>query len=287
MNSFQSSQKNIISGCNNNNRNDTNNGNLESTNRCNPGAIKLEVKNVKKSFDKLPVIDEVSLYMREKEFVSILGLSGSGKSTIFNIISGLLIPDEGEIIIDGKNYTGKIGRVSYMYQKDLLLQWKKIIDNVALPLVIKGEGKKTAREKVRDYFKEFGLEGFEYMYPSQLSGGMRQRTAFLRTYMFSRDIMLLDEPFGGLDAITRSKIHYWIMDVLDKLDTAVMFITHDIEEAVFLSDRIYILSDKPAKVMEEVIIDLPRPRNKEIITTGRFNDFKRHILKIMDSISRN
>jgi len=248
-------------------------------------AVKLEVRNIRKSFERISVIEDVSLCLRNKEFVTILGLSGSGKSTIFNIISGLMIPDEGEIIIDGEDYTGKTGRVSYMYQKDLLLPWKNIIDNVALPLVIKGSGKKNSRKGVEPYFEIFGLKGFEKKYPYQLSGGMRQRAAFLRTYMFSRDIMLLDEPFSGLDAITRSKIHYWLMEVLEKLETSVLFITHDIEEAIFLSDRIYILSDKPARVIDEIIIDLPRPRIKGIITTVKFNEFKKHILNIMDGLN--
>lgn len=168
--------------------------------------VKLEVRNVKKTFGNTVVLDKVSLELYENEFVSIIGLSGSGKSTIFNIISGLVIPDEGEVFIEGKNFTGKTGRVSYMHQKDLLMPWRKIIDNVSLPLLLKGEGKKQARAAVADYFKLFGLEGYEYKYPFQLSGGMRQRAALLRTYMFSRDIMLLDEPFGGLDATTRSRM---------------------------------------------------------------------------------
>lgn len=251
----------------------------------NQDDVKLWVRNIEKNFDDLMIIKDVSLYMKKGEFVSILGLSGSGKSTIFNIVSGLLIPDKGEIIIDGENFTGKTGRVSYMYQKDLLLPWKKIIDNVTLPLILKGEKKKSAREKVIGYFKIFGLEGFEYKYPFQLSGGMRQRAAFLRTYMFSRDIMLLDEPFGGLDAITRFKIQCWLLKVLDEIDTSVLFITHDVEEAVFLSDRIYILSDKPAMVIKEVSVELPKPRNRKTTTTDDFIETKRYILDIMDSIT--
>jgi ABC-type nitrate/sulfonate/bicarbonate transport system ATPase subunit len=245
--------------------------------------VKLFVKNIEKSFENLMVIKDVSLYMEKNEFVSVLGLSGSGKSTIFNIISGLLVPDKGEIIIDGKNYTGKTGRVSYMYQKDLLLPWKKIIDNVALPLILKGEKKKEAREKAQEYFKIFGLENFEYRYPYQLSGGMRQRAALLRTYMFSRDIMLLDEPFGGLDAITRFKIQCWLLNVLSEIDTSVLFITHDVEEAVFLSDRLYILADKPTWILEEIRVDLPRPRDKKTITSERFTKIKEQVLNIMDS----
>jgi len=246
------------------------------------GSLKLEVKHIKKTFEDTPVIEDVSLRLHENEFVSLLGLSGSGKSTVFNIISGLVMPDAGEVVIDGRNYTGKTGRVSYMHQKDLLMPWKKIIDNVAIPFILKGQGKKQARAEVQDYFKVFGLEGFEDRYPFQLSGGMRQRAALMRTYMFSRDIMLLDEPFGGLDAITRSRMHCWLLEVLENLKTSILFITHDIEEAVFLSDRIYVLSKRPARVKEEVVIDLPKPRERKIVTSEDFNKIKRHILSLLD-----
>lgn len=241
---------------------------------------KLEVKNIIKTFEDILVVDSISLNLKENEFVSLLGPSGSGKSTIFNIIAGLLKPDDGKILIDSEDFTGKTGRVSYMYQKDLLLPWKKIIDNVALPLVVKGMKKKEAREKAAEYFRIFGLEGFEMKYPFQLSGGMRQRAALMRTYMFSKDIILLDEPFGGLDAITKRKMQYWLLEVLENLRASILFITHDIEEAIFLSDRIYILSDRPAKVKEEIKIDLPKPRKSEIITSTEFNDIKRHIINI-------
>lgn len=242
---------------------------------------KLRVESIKKNFNSTSVIEDVSFYVKENEFVSLLGPSGSGKSTIFNIISGLLNPDSGKVIINEDDYTGKTGHVSYMYQKDLLLPWKRIIDNAAMPLVLKGEKKDTSREKVSKYFKTFGLEGFEEKYPHQLSGGMKQRAALLRTYMFSKDIMLLDEPFGALDAITRSKMHFWLLDVIKKLNSTVLFITHDIEEAIFLSDRIYILSDKPARIKEEVEVKLENRTSKDIVTTKEFNDIKRRILNAL------
>jgi ABC-type nitrate/sulfonate/bicarbonate transport system ATPase subunit len=240
---------------------------------------KLFVRNIQKSFGDNLVLQDVSLNLRHNEFVSLIGASGSGKSTIFNIISGLMLPDKGQVIINGQDYTGKTGRVSYMYQKDLLLSWMKVIDNVSLPLVIKGEDKEKARKIAAGYFKTFGLDGFENKYPFQLSGGMRQRAALLRTYLFSSDIMLLDEPFGALDAITRSNMHYWLLKTLKNLDTSVLFITHDIDEAILLSDRVYILSDRPAVIKEEVEIPLPRPRNKDVTTTQIFNDIKKHILE--------
>lgn len=242
---------------------------------------KLRVESIKKNFNNTSVIEDVSFYVKENEFVSLLGPSGSGKSTIFNIISGLLKPDSGKVIINEDDYTGKTGHVSYMYQKDLLLPWKRIIDNAAMPLVLKGEKKDTSREKVSKYFKTFGLEGFEEKYPHQLSGGMKQRAALLRTYMFSKDIMLLDEPFGALDAITRSKMHFWLLNVIKKLNSTVLFITHDIEEAIFLSDRIYILSDKPATIKEEVEVKLENRTSKDIVTTKEFNDIKRRILNAL------
>lgn len=242
---------------------------------------KLELKGLYKSFNELAVLSDISLSLRDGEFVTILGPSGSGKSTVFNIIAGLLKPDKGEVLIEGESYAGRTARVSYMYQKDLLLPWKRIIDNVALPLIIKGETKKAARQKASELFELFGLQGFESSYPHQLSGGMRQRAALLRTYMFSKDIILLDEPFGGLDAITRAKLHYWLLDVLEELKSSVLLVTHDIEEAIFLSDRIYILSDRPATIKEEVRIDLPRPRKKEIITSAEFNKLKGHIMDLL------
>ena len=241
-------------------------------------SIKLKVEHLKQNYEGMPIIDDISVYLNKNEFVTLIGPSGCGKSTIFNIIAGIVPLDEGNVFIDGKDYTGEQGHVSYMYQKDLLLPWKRVIDNTALPLIIKGEKVGEARKKVTPYLELFGLQGFEYKYPFQLSGGMRQRAALLRTYMFSRDIVLLDEPFGGLDAITRAKMQTWLLQVIAKIKPSVLFITHDIEEAIYLSDRIYVLSARPAKIKEEVQISLPRPRKREIVITAQFNRIKKHIL---------
>ncbi len=248
---------------------------------CQNNYPKIEIKNITKTYEDMLIVDDISLDLKENEFVSLIGPSGSGKSTIFNIIGGLISPEEGEVLIEGENYNGRTGRISYMYQKDLLLPWKKIIDNVALPLVIKGISKNKAREKVMEYFEIFGLAGFEYKYPFQLSGGMRQRVALMRTYMFSQDIILLDEPFGGLDAITKKKMQYWLMEVLDNLKASILFITHDVEEAILLSDRIYILSDRPATIKEEIVVNLPKPRKSELITSTEFNDIKKYIMEVL------
>lgn len=242
---------------------------------------KLSIEGLSAFYEDLPILKDLSLYLDRREFVSIIGPSGCGKSTIFNHISGILKPAAGSIYIDGEEHTGETGRVSYMYQKDLLLPWRKIIDNVALPLVLKGTPKTEARKDVASYFPLFGLDGFEHKYPHQLSGGMRQRAAFMRTYMYKSDIILLDEPFGGLDAITKSKLQDWLLHILPKLNASVLFITHDIEEAIYLSDRIYVLSERPAQIKREFLIDIPRPRDRDITTTDHFNEIKREILHLL------
>lgn len=242
---------------------------------------KLSLENLTAYYDNLLIIKDLSLHLKGNEFVSIIGPSGCGKSTIFNLISGILSPSSGRVLIDNKDHTGQVGRVSYMYQKDLLLPWRKIIDNVTLPLVLKNVPRDEARESVQKYFSLFGLEGFEHAYPNQLSGGMRQRAALMRTYMYKSDVVLLDEPFGGLDAITKSKLQDWLLSILPKLEASVLFITHDIEEAIYLSDRIYVLSERPAQLKKEIVIDIPRPRNRDITTTDHFNEIKRKILHLL------
>jgi len=241
----------------------------------------LEVIDIKKSYPGLNTLENINLELYRRQFVSILGPSGCGKSTLFNIISGLEKPDQGKVIIDSEIYNGKTGRVSYMHQKDLLLPWNNILDNVCLPLYIKGETKKSAHRKAAGYIPEFGLQGFEQNYPSQLSGGMRQRAALLRTYLFAQDIMLLDEPFASLDAITRRKMQAWLLRLFDKLDASILFITHDIDEALFLSDRIYLLSQRPALVNKVFDINIARPRDINILTSPEFNQVKEEILKLL------
>lgn len=239
---------------------------------------KLRVVNVSKTFDEKKVLDNVSIEIHEKELVGLLGVSGAGKTTLFNIISGLLRPDEGQVFLEEEEITGQPGKVSYMLQKDLLLPYKTIEDNVALPLFIKGEKKKAARERVGGFFEEFGLEGTQKKYPHQLSGGMRQRAALLRTYMFSRNIALLDEPFSALDTLTKAEMHKWYLDVMDKIHLSTLFITHDIDEAILLSDRIYLLTGVPGRITEEILIKEPKPRRKDFNLTEEFLDYKKEIL---------
>lgn len=206
---------------------------------------KLEVKDVSKSFDGNPVLKDVSIELNRGELVCLLGVSGGGKTTLFNIISGLLTPDRGQVLLDGTDITAQPGHVSYMLQKDLLLPYRTIEDNVALPLMLKGMKKKEARLQVSPMFPQFGIDGTQKKYPSQLSGGMRQRAALLRTYMFSKDVALLDEPFSALDTITKSSMHKWYLNVMEKIQLSTLFITHDIDEAILISDRIYLLSGHP------------------------------------------
>lgn len=239
----------------------------------------LITQNIKKSFDGQTIIRDISIELHDKEIVSLLGVSGSGKTTLFNVISGLLTPEEGKIILNGRDITGESGHISYMLQKDLLLPFRTIEDNVALPLVIKGMNKKEAREKVRPFFPEFGLSGTEKKYPSQLSGGMRQRAAFLRTYMFSNEIALLDEPFSALDTITKSSVHSWYLSVMEDIKLSTLFITHDIDEAILLSDRIYLLTGRPGTITDEIIISEPKPRPKDFNLTPKFLSYKKLILE--------
>lgn len=238
----------------------------------------LEVRDVSKSFDEEQIINRISIKLHEGEIVSLLGVSGGGKTTLFNIIAGLSLPDEGSVWMDGEEITGKPGNVSYMLQKDLLLPYRTILDNVALPLIIRGMKKKDAREKAAPYFAEFGLDGTEKKYPAQLSGGMKQRAALLRTYLFSQKVALLDEPFSALDMLTKQAMHEWYLDVMEKIKLSTLFITHDIDEAILLSDRIYLLTGKPGRITKEIVIKETKPREQDFKVSETFLAYKKDIL---------
>ncbi len=242
----------------------------------------LVVSDVTKAFGDKTVLQDVSIRIQDHELVSLLGVSGGGKTTLFNVISGLLTPDRGQVLLDGEDITGIPGKVSYMLQKDLLLPYRTVEDNVALPLVIGGMKKKEARQKVAPYFEEFGLLGTEKKYPAQLSGGMRQRAALLRTYLFSDRLALLDEPFSALDTLTKRAMHRWYLDVMEQIHLSTIFITHDIDEAVLLSDRIYILGGKPGRIVDEIRIEEPRPRQNDFQLTDRFLFYKKRILQTIE-----
>lgn len=242
---------------------------------------KLEVKNVSKCFGENFVLKDVSLELNQGELVCLLGVSGGGKTTLFNIISGLLSPDNGQVLLDGKDITNQPGNISYMLQKDLLLPYRTIEDNVAMPLLLKGMKKKQARKQVSPLFSQFGLEGTQKKYPAQLSGGMRQRAALLRTYMFSSDVALLDEPFSALDTITKSSMHKWYLNVMQQIRLSTLFITHDIDEAILISDRIYLLSGSPGEITGEIVIKEPKPRQEDFNLTAEFLEYKRKILSLL------
>ena len=237
----------------------------------------LEVRGVSVSFDGRKVLEDVSVTLRKGELVCLLGVSGGGKTTLFNVISGLLKPDAGQVLLDGEDITGKPGHISYMLQKDLLLPYRTIEDNVALPLLLRGVKKREARKQASALFEEFGLGGTEKLWPSQLSGGMRQRAALLRTYLFSQDVALLDEPFSALDTLTKSAIHRWYLDVMERIHLSTLFITHDMDEAVLLSDRIYLLTGQPGRITSEIVVEEPRPRRQDFNLSPEFLQYKRRI----------
>ena len=241
------------------------------------GDAIIRLSGVSKGFGDLAVLDDISLSLREGEVLTLLGPSGCGKSTLMHLIAGLEKPDGGEIRVAGERINGEPGRVSYMHQKDLLLPWKRVMDNVIVPLRLKGVPRSRAREIAAPLFKPFGLEGFERYYPAQLSGGMRQRAALMRTYLYRRDIMLLDEPFGALDAITRERLQDWLSELIVSLNTTVFMVTHDIDEAILIADRVLVMSEKPAGIVSGETVHLPRPRTRGMVLEEEFLSTKRRI----------
>jgi len=237
----------------------------------------LSVQKVCKSFDTKEVLNDASFTLNKGELVCILGLSGSGKTTLFNIIAGLEKPDSGKVFLENEDITGQSGKVSYMLQKDLLFPYYTILDNAILPLVIGGMKKEDAQKKAIPLFADFGIDGTQNQYPSELSGGMRQRAALLRTYLFSSDIMLLDEPFSALDMITKQSLHKWYLEMIQKLDTSTVFITHDIDEAILLSDRILIIGGTPGTIQREIVVKEPKPRSNDFSFSPDFVQLKKEI----------
>lgn len=218
--------------------------------------------------------------------MSIIGPSGCGKSTVFNIMAGLEPPSAGDVLVDGATVTGEREHFAYMPQKDLLFPWRSILENTALGLEVRGASKKDARARAQSLFPTFGLSGFEHSHPFELSGGMRQRAALLRTVVQGRDILLLDEPFGALDSLTRTEMQAWLQDVWSKYSWTAVLITHDIREAIYLADRVVVLSARPASVRRNITIDLPRPRALSMTTSARFAQYERELLETLHEESR-
>ena len=260
----------------------------------------LSIQGLNKSFTDrsgdLETLRQVSFAVAEGEFYAIVGPSGCGKSTLLNIIAGLEPEDDGSIRfsdVSGEHGVrldqdainpsvstvgSRLGRIAYMPQKDLLLPWRTVQDNAALGLELTGTPRTEARARAGDLMGRFGLDGFAGFYPATLSGGMRQRAAFLRTVLTERNLMLLDEPFGALDALTRRSMQEWLLDVWSEMQRTVVLITHDVEEAIFLSDRVAVMSPRPGTIIAEHNVDLPRPRRAEMVTDPAFVDTRRAIL---------
>ena len=255
-------------------------------------APRLRIENLGKSFparsghDAMTALEGVDIDIRAGEFVSIIGPSGCGKSTLFNMLAGLIKPSNGTIYLDGSEPDSLLGKIGYMPQKDLLMPWRTVLDNVTLGLEMDGMRRRAARAQAMDELPRFGLKGFEQRWPSSLSGGMRQRAALLRTFLAGREVMLLDEPFGALDALTRQAMQEWLLELWASDRKTVVFITHDVEEAVYLSDRVHVMSGRPGRVELSLDITLPRPRSYEMTVSPEFNALKQQLLEPLHEASR-
>jgi ABC-type nitrate/sulfonate/bicarbonate transport system ATPase subunit len=228
-------------------------------------------------------LDHITLSVPRGSFVSLIGPSGCGKSTIFNIVAGLQEPSEGRILIDGVDATGAIGRVGYMLQKDLLLPWRTLTDNIILGMEIQGVKLAEARARALPLLRRYGLAGFENAYPHALSGGMRQRAALLRTLLFDTDVILLDEPFGALDAQTKLRMQEWLLRLWSDFVKTVVFVTHDVEEAIFLSDEVHVMGTRPGRIVATIPVALPRPRLRVCTATPDFMALKERCLDLLHS----
>lgn len=215
---------------------------------------KLIIKGVSKDYSGELILKNISFEVEKGEFISILAPSGAGKTTLLNIIAGYEMGLSGEIIKDGKNVTGTLRNFGYMQQEDLLLPWLTVEENGMIPLNLQRESKEKSRKKILDLLKVFGLDGVEKKYPKELSGGMKQRVSLLRTFLMGKDVILFDEPFSKLDAITREKLRNWFKEILIKYEITSILVTHDIEEAIELSDKILILSNKPMEIIKEIVV---------------------------------
>jgi ABC-type nitrate/sulfonate/bicarbonate transport system ATPase subunit len=250
---------------------------------------KLSVRGVSKVFegasdgDDVLALAEVDLHIGEGEFVSIVGPSGCGKSTLFNIIAGLLEPTTGTVSVAGHDGEPLLGSVGLMPQRDLLMPWQTVLDNTSVGLRLRGRSRRAARREALAYFDEFGLKGFENRWPSELSGGMRQRAALLRTFLGGHDLLLLDEPFGALDALTRRAMQSWLLGVWGAHRRTILFITHDVDEAILLSDRVYVMTGRPGGIALEERIDLARPREHAVELDARFTAYKHRLIAPLDS----
>ena len=244
-------------------------------------AAKLEIRDVAQRFDATEALASTSLTVPEGEFVSIVGPSGCGKSTLFNVISGILRPTLGQVILDQRDITASPGHVGYMLQKDLLLPWKTALENITLGAALTRRLTKRDREQAAALAARYGLGDFLNHYPHAMSGGMRQRVALMRTLAFAREVMLLDEPFGALDSQTRMEMQQWLLRVWAEQQSTILFVTHDVDEAIFLADRVVVMSARPGRIEREFHVGLDRPRELATLTHPRFTALKHDILALI------
>jgi ABC-type nitrate/sulfonate/bicarbonate transport system ATPase subunit len=241
----------------------------------------IQVQDVSKRFGGLHALDAVTLSAGGGQFVSLVGPSGCGKSTLFNIVAGLLTPDTGRVLLGDDDVTGEAGHVGYMLQRDLLLPWRTVLDNVVLGLDVQGVPRGESYPRALELLGRFGLIQFKDAYPATLSGGMRQRCALIRTILYDAPVFLLDEPFSALDAQTRLLMQEWLLQVWGSLGKTVFYITHDIDEALFLSDRVYAMSARPGRLIDEIEVDLARPRDHAIRTSPAFLELKVRLVEVI------
>jgi ABC-type nitrate/sulfonate/bicarbonate transport system ATPase subunit len=243
----------------------------------------LTIHGVSKSYAlrgrRLPVLQAIDLSLQPSRFAAVVGPSGSGKSTLLNLIAGLEEPDTGTIMLAGSPQ--RLGRIGFMPQRDLLHPWRNALDNATVALEIQGMRRREARDRARDLFGRFGLGGFEDARPQQLSGGMRQRVALARTVLAGGDLILLDEPFGALDALTRAQMQDWLLETWPSLQRAGVLVTHDVEEALLLADEVYVLSARPGRVVVRVEVPFRRPRRRGLVADPRFVRLK---LALLDAL---
>ena len=239
------------------------------------------VDDVTVRFENTLAVEHFSLTIGRAEFVSIVGPSGCGKSTVFNAISGLVRPSAGRILLDGRDVTGETGHVGYMLQKDLLVPWRTVIGNIVLGAALTRGTTGQDREAAARLATRYGLGDFLHHYPHALSGGMRQRVALMRTLALHADVLLLDEPFGALDSQTRLDMQVWLLSIFEELSVTIVFVTHDVDEAIFLADRVVVMSGRPGRILADLPIPLPRPRDLDALTSPTFTSLKRETLRLL------
>jgi NitT/TauT family transport system ATP-binding protein len=245
------------------------------------GAAKLVAERVTFRFGDTLALSEASLQVAPGEFVSIVGPSGCGKSTLFNVISGLLRPTSGRVLLDGRAITGETGHVGYMLQKDLLVPWRTVVGNIVLGAALTHGVTANEEAEARALGARYGLGEFLEHYPHGLSGGMRQRVALMRTLAVHQDVLLLDEPFGALDSQTRLEMQRWLLEVWSEYHATVLFVTHDIDEALFLADRVLVMTPRPGRIEAEIPVTIVRPRGLETLTSPEFMTLKRRVLELL------